>query len=444
MANLSRLIRIAALLAACLPVVAHAAKHQTANFLVTARDANTARQVGQYAEFFRRQKALEWLGTEMSTWPDPCTIEVRVTFGGAGGATSFAFDNGQILGQSMVVEGPLERILNSVLPHEITHTVFAYKFRRPLPRWADEGGAVLSEDQQEISRHDLMVRELIRGGRMIPLSRLFVLTEYPRDVMALYAQGFSVANYLVSQRGRGNYLDFVADGQTNGWDRAVKQYYGLRSINELEKNWISWLIAGRGTGADGPPLLASAELPRPSQRNRVVRGQMPQENPMPGDRGFMSNEIEPPRYASNSPNGFANPDTNARSEVELAPNSERSRWLPPVPAPAGVGSSNVIPAAKAIEPYGQSTFANDSAAYRGFDGRPAVPNNPPSASAVGESRFDPPIRRASTDADRGVASRISSQPAEADSDLEQDRRPRRIIPIAVGRTRRTGDLRSAE
>ena len=40
----------------------------------------------------------------------------------------------------------MERMLHSVLPHEMTHTVFAHHFRYPVPRWADEGGSVLSED----------------------------------------------------------------------------------------------------------------------------------------------------------------------------------------------------------------------------------------------------------------------------------------------------------
>ena len=47
------------------------------------------------------------------------------------------------------ITGPKERLLNSVLPHEITHTVFAHYFKQPVPRWADEGGAVLSEDEIE-------------------------------------------------------------------------------------------------------------------------------------------------------------------------------------------------------------------------------------------------------------------------------------------------------
>src|SRR5207249_5247071 len=140
-----------------------------------------------------------WLGREMPQWPEPCPLRVTVTPGGSGGATSFAFDRGQVLGQNMHIEGTLERLLASVLPHEVTHTVFAYHFRQPVPRWADEGGAVLSEDDQERERHDKLCRQILNTpGRKIPLRRLFALHDYPGDVMALYAEGFSVANFLVT------------------------------------------------------------------------------------------------------------------------------------------------------------------------------------------------------------------------------------------------------
>ena len=39
----------------------------------------------------------------------------------------------------MRVIGTPERILDSVLPHEVTHTVMATHFGQPLPRWADVG-----------------------------------------------------------------------------------------------------------------------------------------------------------------------------------------------------------------------------------------------------------------------------------------------------------------
>ena len=104
-----------------------------------------------------------------------------------------------ILSQDMHIEGSLDRLVASVLPHEVTHTVFAYHFRQPVPRWADEGGAVLSEDDPERNRHDQICRQILNTpGRKIPLRRLFSLQDYPGDVMALYAEGFSVANFLVS------------------------------------------------------------------------------------------------------------------------------------------------------------------------------------------------------------------------------------------------------
>src|SRR5207248_2922395 len=139
---------------------------------------------------------------EMPPWSQPCPLKATVTMGGSGGATSFAFDNGQVLGQRMHIEGTLDRLLASVLPHEVTHTVFAFHFRQPVPRWADEGGSVLSEDEQERRRHDLLVRRIINDGRLIPLRRLFALREYPSDVMALYAEGFSVSEFLVSRSSR--------------------------------------------------------------------------------------------------------------------------------------------------------------------------------------------------------------------------------------------------
>jgi hypothetical protein len=222
------------------------ASYRTQNFIINAPNPQIAQQVGQYAEYYRKQKAMEWLGREMNPWPEPCPVKVLISLNGAGGATSFAFDQGQVLSQEMQVEGPLDRILVSVLPHEITHTVFAYYFRTPVPRWADEGGCVLSEDDLEKQRHDSMTRDILSTpGRKIPLRRLFTMTKYPNDVMVLYAEGFSVSEYLVSLGGRPTFLAFVAYAMNYGWDNAVKAYYRFNSIEELEERWIAYLRNNR-------------------------------------------------------------------------------------------------------------------------------------------------------------------------------------------------------
>src|SRR6202042_2981097 len=101
--------------------------------------AQIAQQIGQDAEYYRREKAILWLGSEMPPWPQPCPLKVVISNNGSGGATTFGYDRGQVLSQEMQIEGTLDRLRASVLPHEVTHTVFAYNFRQPVPRWADEG-----------------------------------------------------------------------------------------------------------------------------------------------------------------------------------------------------------------------------------------------------------------------------------------------------------------
>ncbi|MCI0680919.1 MAG: hypothetical protein L0Y71_02345 [Gemmataceae bacterium] len=217
------------------------AQHQTTNFLIHAPNAQIAQQVGQYAEHYRREKALQWLGYEMPPWRQPCPLHVSVTMDGPSGATSFHFGPATILSMKMEIQGPLDRLLASVLPHEITHTVFAHHFRQPVPRWADEGGSVLSEDDIECARHDKLTRQILNRGQQIPLRRLFNLKEYPREVMCLYAQGYSMCDYLVKRSDRRTFLSFVGHGMHHGWDSAVQSFYGLRNVEALEAAWLQHL-----------------------------------------------------------------------------------------------------------------------------------------------------------------------------------------------------------
>ena len=69
---------------------------------------------------------------------------MKITRGEAGGITNFGFAGGRVTDQTISVEGRLDRILASSLPHEVTHTIFAAYFGGPMPRWADEGASLLS------------------------------------------------------------------------------------------------------------------------------------------------------------------------------------------------------------------------------------------------------------------------------------------------------------
>ncbi|MEO1998747.1 MAG: hypothetical protein ABGZ17_26170 [Planctomycetaceae bacterium] len=256
------------------------AVHRTPNFTVSATSEAVARRVGQTAEQCRRRLAVEWLGKPMPNWSSPCPIQVKVGQIGAGGATTFSFDHGEVFGWRMTVQGSLERILDSVVPHEVSHTVFASHFRRPLPRWADEGAATLVEHESERRRQTLLLNQVLRNRTRIPLRRLLAMTEYPEDagrVLSLYAQGYSLADFLVEQGGRERYLEFLEMAHQSGWDSAIRQCYKHASVEVLEKRWRGWVLAGSPRMASAPGTLIAVNTQSPlKQADRVtIRGQNP-------------------------------------------------------------------------------------------------------------------------------------------------------------------------
>jgi hypothetical protein len=283
--------RLARICLVFLAPVLMGAGYRTPNFLVTAPTPEIAQQVGNAAEHYRKQLAIEWLGHELPRpWAAPCPIEVKVGQLGAGGQTTFSFfPNGQgsaeVCNWDMKIQGSLERILDSVLPHEISHTIFACHFRRPLPRWADEGAATLAEHESERRQQVLRLKQVIDTRRRIPLANLLNIKDYPRDiqdVMTLYAEGYSLAELLVQEGGRARYLTFLADAHQQGWERAIQTHYGYRSVASLEQRWHDWVIAG------GPELavprdqqLADSSVTGGAAASQapIVRGQKPAEDP---------------------------------------------------------------------------------------------------------------------------------------------------------------------
>ncbi len=232
------------------------ASHATPNFRVEAPSAEIAKSVAEHAEVCRKTIARQWLGKELPNWSTPCPVKVKLTNGEAGGVTSFGFARGKVSDQTMSVEGRLDRILASAIPHEVTHTVFAAYFGGPMPRWADEGASLLSEDLRERKRHDQITVDLLTRRGDMPLGKLFRVEDYPRDLMGFYGQGYSISRFLVEMdgmHGRPRFLAFVRDGLKVGWDTATKKHYGLADTHELDRAWRSWhkVVATRDTpGAD--------------------------------------------------------------------------------------------------------------------------------------------------------------------------------------------------
>lgn len=222
------------------------ASYRTKNFIVDAATPELAREVCESAETFRHDLAIEWLGKPLADWHEPCPI--RVTVGermGAGGATSFMFDRGRPFGWTMSVQGSRERVLDSVLPHEVTHAIFATHFGRPLPRWADEGACTTVEHQSERKKQEENLLVFLTTNRGIAFNHMFAMTEYPSDVLPLYSQGYSLARFLIAQGGKRKFVDYVGDGmKMKNWTAATKKHYGFESLSELQLTWVEWVRNG--------------------------------------------------------------------------------------------------------------------------------------------------------------------------------------------------------
>ena len=274
-----RYIAVVAILAG-LSQSLEAATYQTVNFAVTSDRPEVAEEVGKAAELYRRQLAVFWLGKPLPNWSRPCRISVREGALGAGGQTTFQFVRGEVLNWRMQVQGTLERILDSVLPHEINHTIFACHFRRPLPRWADEGAATLFEHRSEQLKQLALLNEVIRNkNEIISLRDLLSMKEYPqgqRPMLTLYAQGYALADFLVQQKGRHAYLKFIADGERGTWEEAIRANFDHAGIESLEKNWRGWVLAGMPKlTLPREQMLAANESDADSKAQAASRPELP-------------------------------------------------------------------------------------------------------------------------------------------------------------------------
>ena len=221
---------------------------------------------------------MEWLGKKLPNWYKPCEVTVKVGQIGAGGATTFSFEGGEVFGWRMQVQGTLERILDSVVPHEVSHTIFACHFRRPLPRWADEGAATLVEHISERKRQMDILAQVTRTRDRIPLSQLLHIDEYPKDmqkVLALYAEGYSLADFLVKwhgEKGKQVYLEFLKDALATNWESSFQKHYGFKSLAELDQQWDRWVVAGSPDIRRDDAALALATQPaaRPSSNGVIA------------------------------------------------------------------------------------------------------------------------------------------------------------------------------
>jgi hypothetical protein len=318
-----------AALALCIAPPVQAASVRSEHFIVSAPTPQLAQEVCQAAEKYRRDLAIEWLGRELPPWRELCPITVRLA-PGAGGVTSFMFDRGVPFGWTMNVQGSRERILDSVLPHEITHTVFATHFGRPLPRWADEGACTTVEHAAERAKQDQFLIQFLHEDRGIPFNKMFAMKEYPRDLLPLYSQGYSLTRFLIHQGGKRKFVEYVGEGmRTNNWTAATKKFYDFASLSDLQVTWVNWVGQGSPAIEARPPAAGLAAVHTPRE---------PQDEPTAAESFAMARQASAYGWQATP---AQNARALARAESIVHPPAPTNFAPPPAPAEGRPGASSV-------------------------------------------------------------------------------------------------------
>jgi hypothetical protein len=169
-------------------------------------------------------------------------------------------DGGRVISREIHLHCDNPSALNAVLPHETTHVVLAGGFGgQPIPRWADEGIAVLTEPREKIDGHLRNLPKHYANGQLFGLRELIEQTYQPqqenypepRRIGAFYAQSVSVVDFLAHEKGPQVLTQFVRDGMRSGYEAALQRHYGYRSFAELEQRWSAAALSSSQGVAQG-------------------------------------------------------------------------------------------------------------------------------------------------------------------------------------------------
>ena len=112
--------------------------------------------------------------------------------------------------------------------------------------------------------------QVLRTGRGIPFNQMFAMTDYPHDILPLYAQGYTLAEYSIEHGGRRKYVQFLDDAlASNQWSAAVRRHYGAADLGVLQNNWLTWVRSGFPAPPTATPTATTtsavaANAPRPT------------------------------------------------------------------------------------------------------------------------------------------------------------------------------------
>ncbi|MCA1686165.1 MAG: hypothetical protein LC745_09320, partial [Planctomycetia bacterium] len=245
---------------------------ESSNFVVVhvGKDRALAERAAQAAEAARESQVKRW-GAAADPWNPRCEIVLfpnardfaRETLQPADspGFSTMGMNAGKVVLRRVHLRTDHPNMVKAILPHEVAHVVLADLFpTQQIPRWADEGMAVLAEPHSEQAIRAADLNEPLRSGRVFRVRDLMAMDNYPKPEFwgLYYAQSVSLTRFLVETGSPSQFVRFVQQSQKTGVEPALRQVYSVSGFAELQKRW---LVYARETSSGSAAITASSDDP---------------------------------------------------------------------------------------------------------------------------------------------------------------------------------------
>jgi tetratricopeptide (TPR) repeat protein len=219
-----------------------------------------AEKVARLAEQTRVEMQRKWFDIDQ-TWNPRCDIYLHPNVDAYASFTKVSRnlpghskigidrDRGTVTEREIHLRCDDLNMMVGTLPHEATHVVLGGQFGdKPVPRWADEGMAVLTEPRQRIEMHLRNLPMHQQSRQLLHVRDLMRLDDYPDPQLigGFYAKSVSLVDFLSHKREPRVFAQFVKEGMYKGYEGALKKYYGYNSFDELENDWNTYAFQGAG------------------------------------------------------------------------------------------------------------------------------------------------------------------------------------------------------
>lgn len=211
---------------------------ETVNFRIFHKQTDDyAEKIIKAAERVRTETQYKWFGC-ITIWSPRCEIVlystkqeyVNATGIVSSGHASIWTDKSGVMLRRVSLRGDVD-VIDTILPHETTHAVLAGCFGSSrVPRWVDEGIAVLSESVDKVEQH----RHNFLNAQKFGVKELMNLQDYPERLVDFYAHSVVLVEFLTKRKGPITFTRFVRDGLSDGYDLALRRHYNL-TYDQLQK-----------------------------------------------------------------------------------------------------------------------------------------------------------------------------------------------------------------